>query len=160
MQRRKTLIVILGVLPLAVTATYSYADITVTQPYKPWHVTEITASLARCDSPTTFAYEVSWKPVFYTWNPERTPFIWPHYKVKTYNCAATSVIYCQTHCVVRATQCSIRQPASWMRIQTYLNEELTSIGSWMQIGGILRPKLTWDGGWKCPNPSPFPEYPQ
>ncbi len=91
--------------------------------------------------------------MFETWNPSRAPSIWPHYAVKTYNCAATSVIYCHNHCVVRASQCSIRQPGSWMRITTYLTDDRTATGSWMQIGGILRPKLTWgEGGWKCVNP--------
>ncbi len=59
MLKRRTRIVILGVLPLAATATYLYADITVTPPTKPWHVTEITASLARCDSPVKYTFEVS-----------------------------------------------------------------------------------------------------
>jgi len=125
----------------------------VTVPTKPWHVTEITASLARCDSPTTFAYDVAWKPVFETWNPARVPSIWPHYVVKTYNCATTSLILCQNHCTVRASGCSIRQGSSWMRISTYLTDERTSTGSFMQIGGIARPALTYrDSKWQCINP--------
>ncbi len=153
MLKRRTRIVILGALPLALTATCLYAEVKVTSPTKPWHVTEITASVPRCDSPKTFTYEVSWKPVFETWNPSRAPSMWPHYVVKTYNCAATSEIHCQNHCIVRASGCSIRQGGSWMRIMTYLNDARTAKGSWMQIGGIPRPQLTWVGrSWQCINP--------
>src|SRR5262245_17385625 len=148
MPKRRILLIASAVVPLALAATYLCAEIVTTQPTKPWHVTEITASLARCDSPTTFSYDVSWKPVFETWNPARAPSLWPHYVVRTYNCAATSVILCQNHCTVRASACSIRQSGSWMRISTYLTDERTSTGSWMQIGGIARPPLTLkDGTW-------------
>lgn len=154
MPTRRVLPIVSAAVPLVLVASYLHADVRVTAPIKPWHVTEITASLARCDSPTTFTYEVSWKPVFETWNPARAPSLWPHYVVKTYNCAATSVIHCQNHCIVRASGCSIRQSGSWMRIMTYLNDEKTSKGSWMQIGGIARPALTFlDGRWQCINPA-------
>lgn len=157
MPRRRNLLIGFGVLPLALVASYLYAEITVTVPTKPWHVTEITASQARCDSPTTFAYDVAWNPVFETWNPARAPSLWPHYVVRTYNCAATSLIHCQNHCTVRASGCSIRQGFSWMRISTYLTDARTSTGSFMQIGGIARPPLTFvDRKWQCINPGAPP----
>jgi hypothetical protein len=128
------------------------ADIKVTKPTKPWHVTEITASKPVCDSPTTYSFFVSWKPVFITWNAKILPRIWDHYVVGTKSECDLSLIMCGDGCIVKASGCSIKYPLSLMRIQTYLDEDEKGKGSFMQIGGIPRPPLTFDGkAWQCIN---------
>jgi len=127
------------------------ADIKVTTPSKPWHVTEITASKTQCDSPTTYSFSVSWKPVFITWNPKILPRVWKHYIAGTKSKCTLSVIMCgDAVCTVKASECSIKYPLSLMRIQTYLDEDEKGRGSFMQIGGIPRPPLTFVGkSWQC-----------
>ena len=129
------------------------ADIKVTKPTKPWHVTEITASKPICDSPTTYSFSVSWKPVFITWNPKVLPRVWKHYVASTKSKCTLSVIMCgDPVCTMKASGCSIKVPLSLVRIQTYLDEDEKGKGSFMQIGGIPRPPLTLVGkSWQCSN---------
>jgi hypothetical protein len=124
------------------------SSIRVTPASKPWHVTEITASAARCDSPNSYTFQVSWKPVFNTWSrePGRGPSVWKHYIVGTKNKCSVSQIMCGDEvCTVVASGCSIRYPYSLMRIQTFLDESERGRGSFMQIGGIARPPVAFTG---------------
>ncbi|MCC6139197.1 MAG: hypothetical protein IT389_01115 [Nitrospira sp.] len=126
------------------------AAIKVSPPTKPWHVTQLAADTPICDSSTTFSYNVTWKPVFETWNPKRAPHVWKNYIVKTYNCAETSIIICDALCTTKASGCSIKQAVSWMRVSAFLTDDLTSTGSFMEISGILRPALALVGKtWQC-----------
>src|SRR5690349_11845461 len=79
-----------------VVAAQSGSSIRVTRPSKPWHVTDITASAARCDSPSSYTFQVSWKPVFNTWTrePGRAPSVWKHYLVGTKSKCSLSQIMC------------------------------------------------------------------
>lgn len=130
------------IMSAALSASPLYADIKVTPPVKPWHVTQIATDAPRCDSPTTYSYNVTWKPVYETWNKLRAPSVWTRYVVKTYNCAETSIPICDALCTARASGCSINQAASWMRISTILTDKEAPIGSYMQISSIPRPPLT------------------
>ena len=103
------------IMSLVVPLSPLYADIKVSPPVKPWHVTQIATDAPRCDSPQTYSYNVTWKPVYETWNP------------------------------LRASGCSIKQAASWMRISTILTDKEAPIGSFMEISGIPRPVLTLVG---------------
>jgi len=131
------------------------AKISVTPPKKPWHVTEITASGATCDSPNTYSFFASWKPVFKTWGlaPGQGPYIWKRYSAGTKSKCSMSVIMCgDTVCTVKASACTIRSPYSLVRISAYVDDEEKSSSSPMQIGGIPRPALTWaDQRWQCLN---------
>ena len=133
------------IMSLVVPLSPLYADIKVSPPVKPWHVTQIATDAPRCDSPQTYSYNVTWKPVYETWNPLRAPSVWTRYVVKTYNCAATSIPICDALCTVRASGCSIKQAASWMRISTILTDKEAPMGSFMEISGIPRPVLTLVG---------------
>ncbi|SPP63232.1 hypothetical protein [Nitrospira lenta] len=142
MKEKVTTVAAVVIMIFALSSSDLFADLKVTAPIKPWHVTEIAADTPRCDSPTTYSYNVTWKPVYETWNKLRAPSVWKSYVVQTYNCAETSIIICDALCTTRATGCSIKQATSWMRIATVLNDERTAKGSFMQISGVLRPPLT------------------
>lgn len=142
MKQRSLVCSAVVIMSLVVSASPLYADIKVTPPVKPWHVTQIATDAPRCDSPTTYSYNVTWKPVYETWNQLRAPSVWTRYVVRTYNCAATSIPICDALCTARASGCSIKQATSWMRISTILTDKEAPIGSFMEISGILRPALT------------------
>ncbi len=131
----------LVLIPLVFSASQLYA-VSVTAPTKAYHVNSTTADTATCDSVTTYSYNVTWKPVFETWNQNRAPSVWTHYFVATRNCAVTSVIICGAMCTVRASGCDINIAYSWMKVGTYLNDGHTLTGSPMSIGGIPRPTPT------------------
>ncbi len=129
------------------------AKISVTRPSKPYHVTEITASEATCDSPDTYSFFVSWKPVFKTWGlaPGAGPYIWKHYSAGTKSKCTMSVVMCgDAVCTVKASACTVKAAYSLVRIQTFFDDLEKSGSSPMQIGGIPRPTLTWaDSRWQC-----------
>ena len=129
------------------------ANIRVTPPTKPYHVTDITASGSTCDSPDTYSFLVSWKPVFKTWDlaPGQGPYIWKHYYAGTKSKCTMSVIMCgDSVCTVKASACTIKSPYSLVRISSFLDDLEKSGSSPMQIGGIPRPTLTWaDKRWQC-----------
>lgn len=134
------------------------AKISVTRPTKPYHVTDITASGSTCDSPDTYSFLVSWKPVFKTWrlDPGAGPYIWKHYSAGTKSKCTMSVVMCgDAVCTVKASACTIKAGYSLVRIQTFLDDLEKSGSSPMQIGGIPRPTLTWaDRRWQCLAPQP------
>jgi len=125
----------------------------VSPPTKPWHVTEVTADKPKCDSPLTYSFTVSWKPVFITWNPKILPRIWKRYFASNKSKCTLSVIMCgDAVCTVKASGCTIKTSAALVRIQTYLDEEEKGRGSFIQIDGIPRPPLTLVGkSWQCIN---------
>ena len=129
------------------------AKISVTLPTKPYHVTDITASGSTCDSPDTYSFFASWKPVFKTWDlaPGQGPYIWKHYYAGTKSKCTMSVIMCgDSVCTVKASVCTIKSPYSLVRISSFLDDFEKTGSSPMQIGGIPRPTLTWtDKGWQC-----------
>lgn len=120
-----------------------------------YHVTELTASNSSCDSPDSYSFMVSWKPVFRDWNlpPGAGPYIWKHYLASNQSRCQQSLIMCgDTVCTMRLSSCPVTVAYGLVRVQTYLDETETSRGSWIQIGGIPRPTLTYDLTtlkWKC-----------
>jgi hypothetical protein len=120
---------------------------------KSYHVTELTASGSTCDSTDSYTFMVSWKPVFRDWNlpPGAGPYIWKEYLASNQSGCAQSLIMCgDPVCTMKLSSCPISEPYGLVRVQTFLDETLTSRGSWIQIGGIPRPMLTYeDRRWKC-----------
>jgi len=148
--QRLIAVVAFAIISIVCSTSDLFADLKISPPIKPWHVTQITVDTPVCDSSTTYSYNVTWKPVFETWNPNRAPSPWTHYLVRTYNCAETSIIICGPLCTTRTSGCSIKQATSWMRISTFLNDDETSKGSFMEISGIPRPPLRLVGKtWQC-----------
>jgi hypothetical protein len=120
---------------------------------KSYHVTELTASGTTCDSTDSYSFMVSWKPVFRDWNlpPGAGPYIWKEYLASNQTGCAQSLIMCgDTVCTMQLSSCPISEAYGLVRVQTFLNDELTARGSWIQIGGIPRPPLIYeDRRWKC-----------
>ncbi len=161
MNHRKTLVAALLTAAGLVSTVGLYAQqlpapqpkISVTVPSKPYHVTDITASGSTCDSPNTYSFFVSWKPVFKTWGlaPGAGPYIWKHYSAGTKSKCTMSAVMCgDAVCTVKASACTVKAAYSLVRIQTFLDDLEKSGSSPMQIGGIPRPTLTWeDRRWQC-----------
>lgn len=136
----------LVLISLVFSASGVHAELKVTYPPNPEtpHVTELAIDTPKCDSTfplSTWSYEVTWKPVYVTWQPSVQPYIWTHYEVASKNSCVHSIVICDGYCKVRVFGCSYKVTVGVTKVAVYWTEEETGSGGMSIIGGMLRPPM-------------------